>query len=56
MHGEILLRCERVDAETLIERALASGFPSAKPPTTVSIDFKPRVPSGPLAELVRRLR
>jgi hypothetical protein len=53
MNGKLQLRCEGVDAGTLIERALASGFPSAKPPDRVEIDLKPRVPSGPWTEVVR---
>jgi hypothetical protein len=53
MHGELHFRCENVDAGTLIERALAAGFPSAEPPTEVEVDHKPRVPSGPWTEVVR---
>ncbi len=53
MQGELLLRCEGVDTGTLIERALASGFPSAGPPTGVKVDRKPRVLSGPWTDIVR---
>jgi hypothetical protein len=53
MHGRLMLRCDGVDAGKLIERALASGFPSAKPPDRVKVDLKPRVPSGPWTAVVR---
>ena len=53
MHGKILLRCHRVDAGPLIERALEAGFPCAEPPTEVDIDFKPQVLSSPWTDVVR---
>ena len=53
MHGKLQFRCEDVNAGTLIERALASGFPSAASPSRVEVDYKPRVLSGPWADVVR---
>jgi hypothetical protein len=53
MNGELMFRCENVDAGALIERALAAGFPGAEPPTEVEVDDKPRVPSGPWTDVVR---
>jgi hypothetical protein len=53
MDGKLQLRCEGVDAGTLIERALASGFPSAGSPTCVEVDRRPRVLSGPWTDVVR---
>jgi hypothetical protein len=53
MHGELLFRCDGVDPGALIERALASGFPSAELPTVVKVDRKPRVLTSPWTDVVR---
>lgn len=53
MHWRLMLRCDGVDAGTLIERALASGFPGAAPPTKVKVDLKPCVVSSSWTHVVR---